>query len=43
MKKRLYTKAPEHYKQWESFGKSEENWYFVDGEWRIYENGKRIK
>lgn len=43
MKRRLYTKDKEHYKQWVDFGKSEENWYFVNGEWRIYENGKRIK
>lgn len=43
MKKRLYTKDNEHYKQWVDFGKSEENWYFVNDEWRIYENGKRIK
>lgn len=43
MKKRLYTKDKEHYKQWEWLGKSDENYYFVDGQWRIYENGKRIK
>lgn len=35
MKRRLYTKDPEHYKQWSDFGKSYENWYFVNGEWRI--------
>lgn len=43
MKRRLYTKDNEHYKQWESLGESDENWYFVDDECRIYENGKRIK
>lgn len=43
MKRRLYTKAPEHYKQWAHLGTSEENWYFVDGEWRKYVNGKRIE
>ncbi|MBQ2395424.1 MAG: hypothetical protein II304_00090 [Bacteroidales bacterium] len=43
MKKRLYTKDPEHYKQWADLGKSEENHYFVDGEWRKYVNGKRIE
>lgn len=43
MKRRLYTKDPEHYKQWEYLGKSNENWYFVDGVWRKYVNGKRIE
>lgn len=43
MKRRLYTKDPEHYKQWADLGTSEENHYFVDGEWRKYVNGKRIE
>ena len=43
MKRRLYTKDPVHYEQWAHLGESEDNWYFVDGEWRIYRNGKRIK
>ena len=43
MKRRLYTKNKEHYKQWEHLGESQENWYFVDGVWRKYINGKRIK
>lgn len=43
MKRRLYTKNTEHYKQWADFGKSDENWYFVDGEWRKYVNGKRVE
>lgn len=43
MKRRLYTKNPHHYSQWSYLGKSLDNWYFVNGEWRIYENGKRIK
>lgn len=43
MKRRLYTKDPEHYKQWADLGKSNENWYFVDGEWRKYVNGKRVE
>ena len=42
MKRRLYTKDPVHYAQWAHLGASEDNWYFVDGEWRIYRNGKRI-
>lgn len=43
MKRRLYTKDPVHYAQWAKLGESEDNWYFVEGEWRIYRNGKRIK
>ena len=43
MKRRLYTKDKEHYKQWADLGASQENWYFVDGEWRKYVNGKRIE
>lgn len=39
-KRRLYTKDPEHYKQFESFGTSEENWYVVDGEIFKYKFGK---
>lgn len=42
MKRRLYQKDNEHYKQWRDLGESLENWYFVDGEWRKYVNGKRI-
>ena len=43
MKRRLYSKNPEHYKQWAYLGESQENWYFVDGVWRKYINGKRIE
>lgn len=43
MKRRLYTKDNNHYKQWADLGESEENWYFVENEWRIYKNGKRLK
>jgi hypothetical protein len=43
MKRRLYSKNPEHYKQWAHLGTSDENWYFVDKEWRKYINGKRIE
>ena len=43
MKRRLYTKDPEYYKQWAYLGESECNWYFVDGEWRKYVNGKRVE
>lgn len=43
MKRRLHTKEPEYYKQWLYLGESQENWYFVGGEWRKYINGKRIE
>ena len=42
MKRRLYTKDNDYYRQWESLGESDVNHYFVDGEWRYYRNGKRI-
>lgn len=43
MRRRLYTKNPKHYSQWAELGESQENWYYVDGEWRVYVNGKRIQ
>lgn len=43
MKRRLYTKDPKYYAVWSYLGTSDENWYFVDGEWRKYINGKRIQ
>lgn len=43
MKRRLYTKDPEHYKQWADLGESDENYYYVDGQWRIYKDGKRVQ
>lgn len=43
MKARLFTKNPQHYAQFAEYGKSEENWYYVDGEWRKYVNGKRVE
>jgi hypothetical protein len=42
MKRRLYTKDPEHYAQFAGYGMSYVNWYFVDGEWVKYKNGKRV-
>lgn len=42
MKRRLYEKDEEYYKQWSYLGKSLDNWYFVDGEWVKYRNGKKI-
>lgn len=41
-KRRLYTKAPELYPQFAEYGKSEENWYYVDGRLRRYVNGKEV-
>lgn len=36
MKRRLYTKDHEHYKQFTHLGESYENWYWVDNKWKIY-------
>ena len=43
MKRRLYTKDTIHYKQFASYGTSDINWYFVNGEWKKYLHGKVIK
>ena len=43
MKRRLYSKNNQYYSQYSYLGESEQNHYYVDGEWLIYENGKRIK
>ena len=44
MKRRLYTKNNEHYKQWAHLGESDQNWYWNPTEkcWKIYINGKRV-
>lgn len=44
MKRRLYTKNPEHYVQWADLGRSDENWYWSPSEQKIikYINGKRV-
>lgn len=42
MKRRLYTKDNEYYKQWSHLGESDVNWYCVDGEWRYYRGGRQI-
>lgn len=44
MKRRLYTKNPEHYKQWEYLGMNNCNWYWSQKENKFikYVNGKRI-
>ena len=45
MKRRLYTKNPEHYKQWADLGESEENWYWnpAQQKWLVYRDGKLIE
>ena len=45
MKRRLYSKNPEYYKQWEHLGRSDENWYWSEKEKKFikYVNGKRIE
>lgn len=40
-KRRLYTKDPDFYKMWSHLGKSYANYYFIDGNWWKYENGKK--
>ena len=42
MKRRLYTKDPIHYAEFADLGTSDVNWYWVDGKWRHYINGKMI-
>lgn len=45
MKRRLFKKDEEHYKQWSHLGKSDINWYWSPSEGKFikYRNGKRIK
>lgn len=43
MKRRLYSKNKQYYSQWAELGESEQNHYYIDGEWLVYEKGKRIK
>ena len=42
MKRRLFTKDQNYYKNWSDLGLSEINWYWVDNEWRYYKAGKRL-
>ena len=42
-KSRLYTKNPNIYSCYSKFGNSEVNYYFIDGKWKPYKNGKEIK
>lgn len=43
MKRRLYTKDNNYYSQWKDLGTSDINFYYVDGNWLYYQNGKLIK
>lgn len=45
MKRRLYTKNKEHYKQFAEYGESDCNWYWSQSENKFikYINGKRIE
>lgn len=45
MKRRLYTKNPEHYKQWAEYGTSDENFYWspTQQKWLVYRDGKLIE
>jgi hypothetical protein len=45
MKRRLYTKDNNHYKQWSALSESQENWYWSTKENRFikYINGKKLK
>ena len=45
MKRRLYTKNPEHYKQWAELGTSEDNYYWSPTKraWLMYRNGKHLE
>lgn len=40
-KKRLYAKDPKLYSFYEIYGSTNANYYFVDGHWIKYENGKK--
>ena len=42
-RRRLYTKYPLFYNAWAELGTSDENWYYVNGMWRIYINGRIVK
>lgn len=43
MKLRLFEKDEEHYKQWSHLGKSLDNWYYIDGKFVKYRNGRKVE
>lgn len=42
MKRRLYTKDKNYYNMWGELEETDVNWYYVDGQWKHYRNGKKI-
>ena len=40
-RKRLFTKNQEYYNIWKCYGISDTNYYYVDGNWLKYTNGKK--
>lgn len=42
MKRRLFEKDEEYYKQWSQLGKSLDNWYYIDGKFVKYRNGRKV-
>lgn len=43
MKRRLFEKDEEYYNQWSDLGKSLDNWYYIDGQFVKYRNGRKVK
>ena len=45
MKRRLFSKNPEHYKDWAEFGESQDNYYWSPAKraWLMYRNGKLLE
>lgn len=45
MKRRLFSKNPEYYKQWAEFGESQDNYYWSPTKraWLMYRNGKLLE
>ena len=43
MKRRLFEKDEEHYKQWSHLGKSLDDWYYIDGKFVKYRNGRKVE
>lgn len=39
-KRRLYSKSPELYQQFAKYGKSDENWYIINNELKIFRQNK---
>lgn len=39
-KRKLYIKDPVFYEKFYEYGGTTENWYFIDGQWYIYDGGR---